>query len=82
MALPIVLPRLPGDRYPDNHFKLTLHFRTKEDMEYFKGQLSDGWGENEVGLRCDWTAEEGPDPFERRTDLAVDYMYDEDGKVL
>jgi hypothetical protein len=30
---------------------VTLRFKTREQRDFFMGQLSDGWGENEVRLK-------------------------------
>jgi hypothetical protein len=34
--------------------KVTFHFRSKRERDYFMGQLSDGWGENRVDLLWDF----------------------------
>lgn len=34
---------------------ITLRFKDHEQLDYFMGQLSDGWGENRCGMK--WTGD-------------------------
>jgi hypothetical protein len=41
---------------------VTLHFISEDERDEFIGQLSDGWGENEVDLDWNWHSDNENEP--------------------
>lgn len=51
--IPVVIPQFPPkiETEENETVRVTLVFKNDEQKEFFMGQLSDGWGENECSLK-------------------------------